>query len=350
MMNKNQEVQVDFEYGTLKEVIVGIPNIIYPDITKAHWVKEALNILPEDEAQKIVANSYKDSKETGQYESMEKENQELISILQRHNIIIHRPDLVTKERAILNFGEDYLRLSGVSQQFTRDPFLVIGNHVIECSMGSLYRRCDILGLKNLFIERLIGSNAQWIAMPSLDYSRMIKGSDFDKTAFPVLEGGDVIVLGKKIFVGISQNKTTGSSILGYRWLKAYLEPFGYDVQQISLPETLLHLDVALSIPKRGVIIVCPEAFPDGVPSYFQDWKQITVTIDQARRLAANGLPLDENHYIIGYNDHFSGTVILEALEKEGITVYRIPFGNHNAVGGSIRCSTNPLVRVLPHKL
>lgn len=60
-MNQNQEVQVDFEYGTLKEVIVGIPNITYPDLTMAHWVKEALNIFPEDEAQKNVANSYKDS-------------------------------------------------------------------------------------------------------------------------------------------------------------------------------------------------------------------------------------------------------------------------------------------------
>ncbi len=349
MSNKNLDVQVDFEYGTLKEVIVGIPNIIYPDITKAPWVQEALNILPEDEAQKIVANSYKDSEETGQYDSMEEENQELIRILHKHNIIVHRPDTVTKERAILNFGEDFLRLSGVSQQFTRDPFLVIGNHVIECAMGSLYRRCDILGLKNLFLDRLMGSNAQWISMPSLDYSRMIKDGNFDKTAFPALEGGDVIVLGKKIFVGTSLNKTTGSSELGYRWLKAYLEPFGYDVEQIALPETLLHLDVALSIPKRGVVIVCPEAFSDGIPSWFKDWKQITVTLDQARRLAANGLPLDETHYILGYNEHFSGTVIQEALENEGITVYRIPFGTHNAVGGSIRCSTNPLIRTLSNE-
>ena len=64
-------------------------------------------------------------------------------------------------------------------------FLVIGIQVIECSMGSLYRRCDILGLKKLFLDRLIRSDAQWIAMPSLDYSRMIKEGDFDQTTFPV---------------------------------------------------------------------------------------------------------------------------------------------------------------------
>ena len=265
-MNQKQQIQVDFEYGTLKEVIVGIPHIIYPDITKARWMQEALSILPEDEAQKMVANSNKDSVETGQFEVMEEENQELIRILQKHNVIVHRPDKVTKERAVLNFGENFISLSGVSQQFTRDPFLVIGNQVIECSMGSLYRRCDILGLKNLFLNRLMGSDAQWIAMPSLDYSRMIQDGDFDKTAFPVLEGGDVIVLGKKIFVGTSLNKTTGSSEQGYRWLKAYLTPLGYDVEQIPLPETLLHLDVALSVPKKGVVIVCPDAFPSGIPS------------------------------------------------------------------------------------
>ncbi|WP_319579027.1 hypothetical protein [uncultured Methanospirillum sp.] len=103
----------------------------------------------------------------------------------------------------------------------------------------------------------------------------------------------------------------------------------------------------MSIPKRAGIIVSPEAFPDGIPSRFHDWKQITVPIDQACRPAANGIPLDETHYILGYNEHFSGTVIQKALEKEGITVYRIPFGAHNSVGGSIRCSTNPLIRILP---
>jgi N-dimethylarginine dimethylaminohydrolase len=345
-MKKNPPIHVDFEYGTLKEVVLGIPFNIYPDIRVAHWVSEALGILPEDEAAKIVARSGRDSIETGKYDAMEQENRELIRILEHHGVRIHRPEQLTREQVIQNIGEEFLRLSGLSQQYTRDPFIVIGNHVIENAMGSLYRRCDILGLRKLFLERVMGSDARWVAMPSLDYSRMIETGGFDKTGFPVLEGGDVIVLGKKILIGTSRNRTTGSSELGYRWLKSYLEPFGYDVEHVPLPEDFLHLDVALSVPRPGLVIVCPDAFCGGIPSCFDGWKRIAVTRADARRLAVNGLPIDQDHYILGCNDHFSGMDLAKSLEAEGITVYRIPFGNHNEDGGSIRCSTNPLERKL----
>ena len=72
---------------------------------------------------------------------------------------------------------------------------------------------------------------------------------------------------------------------------AYPEPLGYDVEQASLPDTPLHLDGALSIPKRPGIIVCPEAFPDGIPSRFHDWKQITVPMVMLADLQQTGFLL-----------------------------------------------------------
>jgi N-dimethylarginine dimethylaminohydrolase len=183
-------------------------------------------------------------------------------------------------------------------------------------------------------------------MPGLDYSLMTDGGEFDKTGFPVLEGGDVIVLGKKVFVGTSLNRTTGSSELGYRWLKSYLEPQGYDVERVVMTEDIMHLDVILSTPRPGLIVVCPEGFVNGIPDYFKDWKRIVVTKDETRHLATNGMPIDRKHYILGYNDHFDGKKVKEALEAEGITVYPIFYGHHNEDGGSIRCSTHPLFRKL----
>ena len=339
-----EEIFVDYEYGDLKEVIVGVPFIIYPDLTVAKWAEEVAKILPEDEAIKAFERSGKDSISLGKYDLMEKENAELISILETHGVTVRRPDVLTRERVAANFGEEYVRLAGVSQQYTRDPILVIGNNVIENAMGSLYRRCDILGLRRLFMERVAGSNARWVAMPGVDYALMLQAGQFDKTGFPVLEGGDVIVLGRKILVGTSLNRSTGSSELGFRWLKSYLEPQGYDVERVRLAEDILHLDVALSIPRPGLMVVCPEVFMDGVPSYFDGWKRIEVSREETRYLAANGLPLDQNHYIMGYNGHFDGRHIQEALEAEGIKVYRIFFGSHTEDGGSIRCSTHPLVR------
>ncbi len=340
----SDEISVDYEYGDLKEVIVGVPFIIYPDLKVAEWVREALKVLPETEARKVRERSGKDSIEIGKFDQMEKENKELIAILEKHGVKVRRPEILSRERVARNFGEEYVRFAGVSQQYTRDPILVIGNNVIENTMGSPYRRSDILGLQRLFMERVIGSNARWVAMPVADFSLMIRKGRFDKTGFPVLEGGDVIVLGKKVFVGTSENRATGSSELGYLWLRSYLEPQGYDVERVRLTDDILHLDVALSIPRPGVMVICPEVFVDGIPSYFKGWKQIKVNREDTRYLAVNGLPIDQDHYILGYNDHFDGKRIAEALEACGIKVYRIYFGGHTEDGGSIRCSTHPLLR------
>ncbi len=337
------DISVDSEYGNLKEVVVGVPYFIYPDRVPK-WGKELMKILPKDEVAKAIARAGRDSKQIGKYDAMEKENKELIAILEKAGVKVWRPEVLTRGRVAENLGKDYVHYSGLSQQYTRDPFIVIGNNVIENAMGSLYRRCDIFGLQRVFMDRVMGSNARWVSMPIPDYSTMIANGNFDKTGFPVLEGGDVIVLGKKIFVGISQNRTTGSSDLGYQWLKSYLEPQGYDVERVRLADDILHLDVALSIPRPGLMIVCQEVMLDGVPSYFNGWKRIEVSRDETRYLAANGLPIDKDHYIMGYNSRYDNKRIKDALEAYGITVYPIFFGNHTEDGGSIRCSTNPLIR------
>ena len=341
-----EEIYVDYEYGDLKEVVVGVPFAVYPDLEKAPWIAELLKVLPEEEAQKAVKDSGKDTFETGKFERLERENKELIAILERHGVKVRRPEILTRERAAQNFGEEFIRFAGISQQYTRDPILVIGSNVIENSMGSIFRRCDILGLRRLFQERVAASNARWIAMPGIDYSTMIRDGQFDKTGSPVLEGGDVIVLGKKILVGTSLNRSTGSSELGWRWLKSYLGPQGYDVERVRLAEDVMHLDVALSVPRPGLIVVCPEVLLDGIPSYFDGWNRIEVTRDETRYMATNGLPIDRDHYILGYNDHFDGKKVQEALEGHGIKVYLIYFAAHNEDGGSIRCSTHPFVRRL----
>ena len=196
-MNKKPEIFVDYEYGDLKEVIVGVPYMIYPDIQVADWVVEGLKVLPASEAEKIYARSGKDSIEIGKYAEMEKENAELIDILEKHGIKVWRAEVLGRERAVQNFGEDFLRYAGLTQQYTRDPIVVIGENVIENAMGSLDRRCDILGLRRLFLERVQGSNARWVAMPALDYSMMIGEKGFNKTVFPVLEGGRCHRLGQK---------------------------------------------------------------------------------------------------------------------------------------------------------
>jgi N-dimethylarginine dimethylaminohydrolase len=345
-MITKSEIYVDYEYGHLKEVIVGVPFMIYPDLDVADWVQESLKVLPESERQKIIERSGKTSTEIGKYDAMEEENHELIAIFQNHGVKVWRPEVLSREQLVINLGESVLRYCGVSFQYARDPMAVIGDNVIELTPASLPRIADLLAYRRLFMDRVLGSNAKWFAMPKVNYSVMYTGGRYDKNTFPTLEGGDIHVLGKKILVGTSMNATVGSNELGCRWLTSILEPQGYDVERVPIKEEFLHLDVVLSVVRPGLAIVCRDAFVNGMPPYFDGWTLIDVSKDDAQRMATNGMPIDPYHYVMSCNEYYDGKRIQEELEAEGITVYRIFFGNHNEDGGSIRCSTHPLLRRL----
>lgn len=337
-------IRVDYEYGQLQEVIVGGAFDLYPDVEKAIWIQEAFKILPQNEGQKALERSGKNSREIGKYAKVELENQALIKLLESFGVKVWRPAEPSLEQVVANYGEEFVITNGFQFTYARDPIVVIGNNVIELAMGSAIRRADILAYRCLLRERVLGSNALWYAMPALDYFALSAGS-YDKNRFPVLEGGDILVLGKKILVGTSKNPMVGSSPLGIAWLQSILAPQGYEVQAVPLTDRFMHLDVALSVPRPGLIIACPAAFSDGLPAIFAGWKVIAVSEEDAQRLAVNGLPIDERHYILGTNGPHKWDEIVNALQVEGIQVYPIPFENHNEDGGSIRCATHPLLRV-----
>ncbi|MFN8469320.1 MAG: hypothetical protein U0X20_27435 [Caldilineaceae bacterium] len=75
------EIFVDYEYGDLKEVVVGIPYGFYPELNAAPWLQEGIKVLPESEAAKIRARSGQDTISLGKYDAMEQENLALIDLL-----------------------------------------------------------------------------------------------------------------------------------------------------------------------------------------------------------------------------------------------------------------------------
>jgi N-dimethylarginine dimethylaminohydrolase len=210
-------------------------------VKKAIWAQEALKILPKSEGEKALTRSGKNAREIDKYEKVEQENQTLIALLEKHGVKIQRPVELTIEQVSANFGTDFVNANGFQTSYARDPIAVIGRNVIELAMGSAMRCADILGYCSLLRERVLDSNAIWYAMPTIDFFTMARGS-YDKNRFPVLEGGDIIVLGKKILVGTSKNPGVGSSLLGITWLQSVLGFQGYDVTQqcltikISTPE------------------------------------------------------------------------------------------------------------------
>ena len=335
-------VYVDYEYGDLKEVIVGLPYGMSPSL-EAKWFADALKVLPKDEAdyaRKTAGMLWTEmiNPETGKSETqmLEEENQAFIAILKSLGVKVYRPTEITVDFIKEHYGGDVL-LNGFSQDFPRDNMAVIGSNVIEFSLRSPIRKVDISGFGNILTEKCSDPTVKWFSMP---HTELLKPA---RTDTPFLEGGDVIVLGKTVLVGNTQNPSVGSNEAGYRWLKNILGN-QYKVKRVRLIESVLHLDCVLSVPRRGLAIICEEAFVDGLPKEIKNWDLIRVRLEDVKRLAVNGVPVNSRNYILSYNRHNDNRYIQAELEKRGIRVHRVFFGTHNGQGGSLRCATQPLKR------
>jgi N-dimethylarginine dimethylaminohydrolase len=335
-------VSVDYEYGDLKEVIVGLPYGMSPSL-EAKWFADALKVLPDDEAEyarKTAGMLWTEmiNPETGKSETqmLEEENQAFIAILESLGVKVYRPAEITVGFIKKHYGADVL-LNGFSQDFPRDNMAVIGNNVIEFNLRTAIRKVDISGFRDILSEKCSDSTVKWFSMP---HTELLEPARADT---PFLEGGDVIVLGKTVFVGNTENPSVGSNEAGYKWLKNIVGDH-YTVKRIRLVESVLHLDCVLSVPRSGLAIVCEEAFIDGLPEEIKDWDLIRVSLDDVKRLAVNGLPVDSQNYVLSYNLHNDNRFIQTELERRGIKVHRVFFGTHNGQGGSLRCATQPLKR------
>ena len=238
-----------------------------------------------------------------------------------------RPRMLTEEElALAALPEGPTHGRGLSNFFVRDPFIVVGDHVIEANFRKEYRRCEALTARDLF-----QGCASYVGLPMPDFT--------DAEAGPFLEGGDVIVYHRKIFVG---NSGYGSNSAGIRWLRDYLAPYGYEVEEVRLQGKILHLDCVMSLVREGLMIVCEESFADGIPETFRDWDKILVPEEDAEQLAVNGMAINPEVYItdIAFRD-----TIGKELEARGIKVEYLDFHVTRMSAGSVHCSTQPLLRV-----
>ncbi len=328
-VNGNKPIGVYNEWGRLREVLVGlhvndtVPRWS-PDWGRYHGTqhliagkegKRALEVFPDDSPGTIS------------------QTENLASVLEQHGVVVHRPRLLSDEE--IGCGT-----VGAAAQFARDPQVVIGKHVIETNLRSIYRNKEHLGYDRLFLERLAQDpEARHIRMP--DVSPILEGktdADFVRDPRPFLEGGDIFVMGKDILVGFS---SLASSPAGVAWLQRYLAPEGYRVHIVPLTTKWLHLDCVFAVIREGLCICCTEGLVDGqLPEPIKDWEIIKATEEEAHKLGCNTLCLEPGVVVTG-EEH--GRLIAE-IEKRKCEVVRVPFDKPPTFGGGIRCTTHPLLR------
>lgn len=152
--------------------------------------------------------------------------------------------------------------------FVEDPAIVLDEIAILLPMGTESRRGEAARLeKELSKYRKFGH----VLLPG------------------TLEGGDVLRMGKKLFVGLTKR----SNAEGLRQLTEIVKPHGYEV--ISVPvDGCLHLKSAVTCIAENTLLANRRWF-DTTPFAGYDW----IDVDPAEPHAANALAL-------------SGTIILPA--------------------------------------
>jgi len=313
-----KEVFVESEFAPLKRVVLaqsefGIPNTISEE--ESRFLAEDTNQISSDAYGKDFSDAFPE-----QQKLWEQERENLKEVLERYGVEVLRPRLLS-EREKQDFENGY------SNFFVRDPFFTIGQQLIEGSLRLKHRRKEVFPVRDIL--RANSQFGYYVAVPQPELLPQDEG--------PFLEGGDVLVLGKKVFVGSSG---IASDKAGYEWLKHYLAHFDYEVQFVPLHRDILHLDCALSLVNSDLIIVCEEALIKGIPTDLQHCNKVSVSMEDASHLAVNGLPLNPMTYIM---DPAFGWIGQE-LETYGVKVEYIDFSISRSLGGSFRCSTQPLLR------
>lgn len=326
-MNKNQNIYVESEFAPLRKVVLTQSELIFPSEEEN---TDDYAFLPEEildlyEGIEIEGKNYKDVFPLRQ-QQWEQERENLKKILEKYDVEVLRPRLLT------DYEKEFNKEQGSSNFFARDPFFTIGSSVIEGSLRFYHRRNEIFPIRSILMQETYDSNAYYVSIPQADISQGI-----DSEAGPFLEGGDVLILGKTVLVG---NSGLASNHNGYRWLKSYLSHWDYRVIEVPLRKEVLHLDCALSLVREGLMIVCEEALLDGIPEPLKDWDRIPVPYKDLAHLAINGLPVNEQVYITDPQFEY----IVRELQKRNIQVELVDFQISRSLGGSFRCSTQPLNR------
>jgi N-dimethylarginine dimethylaminohydrolase len=323
-------ISVHHEWGVLKEAVCGVP---FARIPKS-LPKNIYNYAPDQGIKFFEANPGKTLEEAdpGLYGRVKKQMDAVVDILKERGVRVHRPPAMNRVE------EQYLsELFPTSslQYYPRDPMLVIGNRFMETGMFFPVRRRERFPIRRLLAERLAQSDAQMVSMPPAFPQPETEQGGWGPG--PFIEGGDVLLLGRDIYVGVSGN---ASNMAGVRWLAQYLGG-AYRVHAIALTKKFLHLDCCLSTPRPGLAIICKEAFVDGLPAFLKGWHLIELPYEEAKQmLGCNGLILDDKTIII----HTDLPHLGKALRAAGQEVIETPFDAVYNFGGAFRCWHHPLVR------
>lgn len=203
------------------------------------------------------------------------------------------------------------------QMFTRDLAFVIGEKFFISNMRKENRKAAIDGWNNIINQ--------------IDPEKIIRvPSDI------YLEGGDVLIDNKTIYVGLSERTT----MEGVNFLKKILKD-EYTIIPLRLKPKFLHLDVVLTIINPGLMIVYKDGLEEESYNLLKQYDKIEITEEEQFELATNVFVVDSKTIIMNANH----TRLASELQKRNINVILLDMAETAKDGGAFRCTTCPIERI-----
>jgi len=325
--NKSQ-ICVESEWAELKECVYGSPNAWVLPIFLGDVKLRAQGEFGEFWAR----HQGRDVKEVAPelFAEFSAQIQGAIDLLRDHGVTVHVAGEISEANRRFPRGEDH----GVATGWMRDPFVTIGDNVIELAPRSLFHRRQRFAIREILAASM-DRGARYFAQPDggADDSR-------DEPGWGYLEGGDIFVLGRRILVGHSGGCSNPE---GARWLQHVLGP-GYEVRMVPVDPMFPHLDCVMMTPREGVVVASLEALPQGLPDFMADWDVVDVPKELAKaHMACNNLVLNDQTVVVPSEEPLD--LVADALTARHFEVIRIPYRVPCMAGGSFRCAHQPMVRV-----
>jgi glycine amidinotransferase len=285
-------------------------------------------------------------------EAARRELAEFIHILEAEGVRVRRLDMTNFAAP---FGTPAWQVSsGFCAANPRDPFLIIGNEILETPMADRSRYFEAWAYRSLFKE-YFKAGAKWTAAPKpqlldalYDQHYTLPGPDepmrYVVTEFePVFDAADFVRCGRDIFCQTS-NVTNH---FGIAWLQRHLGN-GYRVHilQSRCPEAI-HIDTTFMPLAPGKVLVNPEYLDmKSLPPMLKSWELLVMPTplpqikgDPLRLVSdwagVNVLMLDEERVVVEKNQE----PLIKSLKAWGFKPIPCSFEAYYPFLGSFHCAT-----------
>lgn len=280
LIQEQAQTHCESEYGTLQKVVLCEPQFME--------IKEVIN---------DVQKKYMD-------ENIDRS----LAISQHHQF----------EQTLRNAGVEVIKLQPSKdhpeQVFTRDIGFTLGDQLFISEMANPIRKGE---------EKVL---ANWMKDHDITYKKLSTHS---------IEGGDVIVDGQRVFIGIS-HRTCMNAIQN---LQKELPDF--EILPIPFNPKYLHLDCVFNILSPTDALIFPDALDQKVVDRLSKMYNL-IEVSESEQFS-----MGTNVLSIGQNRVLSLPVNIDVnhqMRQRGYEVLEVDFSEIIKSGGSFRCCSMPIVR------